>query len=285
MGCGAEAEANTIMNTLVAGEEFPIRQPDLDDSDYQIPIGGPLVSAITKLTNADLTTKTVDGTGAFDILMSSVAAHLKGEYEKNRITGADYTKAYIELASAAMGNAVQYLLGKEQAYWQAVTAQQQAKIGEIGVVTARVALETAKVEMAKQQFDATNSKATYALTKMKLSSEGVAYCLAKYNLDNMLPAQLGLVQEQKEAQRAQTLDTRSDGITPVSGSVGKQKQLYTQQITSYQRDAENKAARLFTDAWMTMKTMDEGLLPPLNFANSSLDEVLGVIKSANGFSS
>ena len=84
-----------------------------------------------------------------------------------------------------------------------------------------------------------------------------------------------------ESARAQTLDTRTDGLA-VSGSVGKQKALYSQQITSYQRDAEVKAAKLFTDAWITQKTIDEGLTAPSNFANDSVNTILGVLKANNG---
>ena len=64
--------------------------------------------------------------------------------------------------------------------------------------------------------------------------------------------------------------------------MGKQVDLYSQQITSYQRDGEVKTAKLFTDAWITMKTMDEGLLPPTNFQNTSLDAILGDLKTLNG---
>ena len=96
----------------------------------------------------------------------------------------------------------------------------------------------------------------------------------------MLPTQRELVTEQIEAARAQTLDTRSVGL-PVSGAIGKQKELHSQQITSYKRDAELKAARPFIDAWITMKTVDEGLLPPTNFTNTSLDQILGTLKARN----
>jgi len=108
-------------------------------------------------------------------------------------------------------------------------------------------------------------------------------------LDYLLP-------EQYEAARAQTLDTRSDG-TPVLGILGKQKeyqdkqmdvadtqiQLYNQQIDSYKRDAEVRSGRLWIDAWITQKTIDEGLLPPEGFSNANLDDVLEVIKVNNGF--
>jgi hypothetical protein len=338
MSCGADLEANSLITSLTAGESFVIPAVDLTGPEYQLPDGGAITVPVTKLKNEDLTTKVINGDGTFDFLMSSFHAHLKGEFEKNRITGAEYTKAYIALTDAAMGNATQFLLGRDQSYWAAVIAQQQALLAQISVVTARVQLSTAKVQLAAIQLEALNAKATFALTKMKLATESAAYCQAQYQLDNLLPAQLAmlnaqktgqdtqnstatynlanllpaqlamtnaqklgqdtsnssaaytlanilpkqatLVGEQIEVQRAQTLDNRTDGGL-ITGSVGKQKDLYTQQITSYKRDGEIKAAKLFTDAWITMKTIDEGLLPPDLFANPSLNSVLGTVKANN----
>ncbi|MNV68745.1 hypothetical protein D3C71_1616140 [compost metagenome] len=201
-----------------------------------------------------------------------------------------------------MSQAVAFLLGKDQAFWQAQQAQ-------LGALTARVQLETAKIQAASVQLEALNQKANFALTKMKVATEEVGYCSAKYNLEVMLPEQLltvqkanatatynlatmlpqqllnlqgqqTLIKEQMEAQRGQTLDLRSDGAT-VMGVMGQQKLLYAQQITSYKRDAEVKAAKLFTDAWITQKTMDEGLLPPTGFTNASIDTILTALKLNN----
>lgn len=309
MSCGAETEANTVMTALIAGVSFPIPTVNLDDPLYQVPDPGVIVNP-PALTNDDLTTKTVDGTGTFDVLMSSISAHLGSEYDKGRITGAEYAKVYLGAMEAAMGNAVQFLLQKDASYWAGIRAQWDAKTAEARLVQARVELASAKVNLAAVQYAARTQEATYALTKMKLSTESIQYCTAKYNLDNIAPQQLRVVteqadgaviandiasynlvnilpvqkkaaEEQMESVRAQTLDTRSDGVTPVVGVLGKQKDLYSQQITSYKRDAEMKAAKLFTDAWITMKTIDEGLLPPTAFTNVSLDAILDDIKTNN----
>lgn len=278
MGCGADTEANDLLVSLTSGDNFVIPDIDLSGPEYQIPGDGtgPAYEPIEPLTEAKLTSRVVGGSGMFDGLMVTFSAHLRAEFEKGRITGSDYTKAYIALTESALSGAVTYLLGKDQAFWQAQLAQSQA-------ITAKVQLATAKVQMASLQLEALTSKAGYALTKLKLSTESVTYCTAQYNLTNMLPQQLANVKEQTEAQRAQTLDTRTDGV-PVTGVLGKQKALFTQQITSYQRDSEVKASKLFTDAWITMKTIDEGLLPPSGFQNSSLDQILTTLKTNNGFS-
>lgn len=104
--------------------------------------------------------------------------------------------------------------------------------------------------------------------------------IKEFTLESMLPAQLELVKEQTEVQVAQTLDTRSDG-SPVNGTLGKQKELYTQQIDSYKRNAETNAAKMFLDSWITQKTLDEGLEPPTALANTSVNAVMNAIKSAN----
>lgn len=297
MSCSAEVEANRLLEELTKGDDFTLPDIDMSGPEWDIPGGdsSPIFGAITKITNESLTTREVGGSGTFDALMESAHNHLKAEFKANRITGGEYTKAYIAMMESCMSNAVQFLLGRDQAYWAAALAQIQA-------VTARVTLATSKAQYILAKIQALSAKSEYALTKMKIATESETYCVAQYNLSTMLPQQLqmlknqttqvaeqtkltteqiNMTKEQTEAQRAQTLDTRTDGAV-VKGSVGKQKELYSQQITSYQRDAEVKASKLFTDAWITQKTIDEGLNPPNGFTNSSIDTILSKLKSNNG---
>lgn len=275
MSCGAENEAKDILEDLTEGLNFTIPNPDMSGPGWDFPTGpnDPLSEPIVPITNEDLTNRKVNGDGTFDYIMAGMRSHLKEEYEKGRITGAEYTKAYIELTAGAMSNGVQFLLARDQAKWTAIRAQLEA-------LTARVQLETAKAQLAMIQFQANTAKAEYALTTMKLATESINYCVAKYNLDNILPAQKILVTEQTNTQRGQTTDTRLDG-TAITGSIGKQKDLYTQQITSYQRDAENKTARMWVDAWITQKTIDEGLTPPDQFTNAQVNTLLANLRARN----
>lgn len=276
MSCSAEVEANRLLEELTKGDDFTLPDIDMSGPEWDIPggDGSPIFGAITKITNESLTTREVGGSGTFDALMESAHNHLKAEFKANRITGGEYTKAYIAMMESCMSNAVQFLLGRDQAYWAAALAQIQA-------VTARVTLATSKAQYVLAKIQALSAKSEYALTKMKIATESETYCAALFNVSQMLPQQLKLITEQTESQRAQTLDTRTDGAV-VKGSVGKQKELYSQQITSYQRDAEVKASKLFTDAWITQKTIDEGLNPPNGFTNASIDTILSKLKSNNG---
>lgn len=279
MSFGGEIIANDLLPALLSGEDFTLPTVDFSDNIYQIPGDNTaaMYQPVVKLTNAELTQQKTDGEGTFDVIMGGFRAQLVQEYKEGRITGAEYTKAFTALAESAMANAVQFLISRDQGFWQAATAQAQA-------ITARVALETAKVQYAAVLMEAKNNKAQYGLTKLKLASEDAQYGSIKYNVDNILPlqqtnqdkqndildyqlttqlpAQTAMVNEQKESARAQTLNTRSDGVTTVAGVLGKQKDLYSQQITSYQRDIEVKAAKVFTDMWHVNKTIDEGAALP-----------------------
>lgn len=282
MSCGIDVEANALLESLTAGKNFDIPIIDLDDPVFDFPGDGTggMYQEIAPITVEQLTERAVGGNGVFDALMTTYSLHIREEYDKGRITGNDYTKAYIALAENAMSQAVAFLLGKDQAFWQAQMAQVQA-------FTARVQLETAKVALASEQIDANTKEADYALTKARLATESENYCISKFNLEHLLPqqeinliAQGKLIAEQTEVQRAQTVDTRTDGALVV-GTVGLQKRLYEQQIDSYKRDSEVKASKLFTDAWITQKTLDEGLVPPNGFTNASIDTILTALKVNN----
>jgi hypothetical protein len=110
----------------------------------------------------------------------------------------------------------------------------------------------------------------------------IALETSRFTYQNVLPAQLQQLFEQGCQARAQTSDTRLDGAN-IAGVMGAQQALYKQQVISYQRDAECKAAKIFTDAWITQKTIDSGLLPPVGFTNDSVNEILTVIMANNAF--
>lgn len=334
MSNGAEIVADALMDSLLTGETFTVPTVNLNDPAFNFPsiVGNPLYNAVAELTNEDLTTRTVGGSGTYDAIMASQAAHLKDEFNQGRITGAEYTKAYIALAQAAAGQAIQFLLGKDQAYWASVIAQGQA-------LTARVQHETAKVQLAIALVEMNNQRATFALNKIRLANEDAQYGINKYNLDNILPsqkaqilqqttnlvaealnipkqgalidsnkavqdaqklsiekntevadynldnlmpAQLTLVKEQGEVQRAQTLDTRSDGVTAVAGSVKSQKDLYAQQVISYQRSSQTNAAKVWVDSWVADSALQDSPTVPTGFTSTNIGSVLTTLKTING---
>lgn len=99
-----------------------------------------------------------------------------------------------------------------------------------------------------------------------------------YTKDFILPAQLESTREQMEAHRAKTLDTRSDAL-PVAGSIGKQNELYAQQVDSYKRDGETKVAKMILDAWTVQRSTDETLAPPSSLADAQINSALSKLRT------
>lgn len=413
------ATANALEISLLAGKGFTLPALDLSGTAFQAPgqDGNPLYADVTQLGEIDLTDRSIGGNGLFDAMMASLGAHLLGEYKAGRITGNEYTKAYTELMAVALGQSVQFLLARDQAYWQAQLIQKQARAAEVAAVQARVELETAKANAALARVQTASAEIEYGTNKLRLASEDVAYALAQksfdkaayelanlmpaqlamanaqkdqvaaqtsqmaYELANILPAQLGKLQkeiqisdytvtymlpmqvnqiqkaidaqsaqigltsaqkdqvlyqtasilpaqainvqkdsaikdytlsavlpaqvsgvvadtagkvysntyllpaqlnaakEQAEAQRAQTLDTRSDGVTPVTGLLGQQKDLYVQQVESYKRSDEAKIGKMLLDTWVTQKSIDEGLPAPTSLQDAAINTVMSKIRT------
>ena len=407
--CGGSDEADAVFDKLVEDGDFSFPDVSFDNADFQIPgqTDNPLYSNVNEVTVAELTDRTIGGTGVFDALMDAMSVHLKSQYEADRITGREYADVYTASIQAAMSQAVTFLMGKDQAYWSAIMTQAQARSAEINAVRARIDLENTKLDYFTKKATAKTAAADFAVKKMQLALMDQDFCqkllekaalqldveakqfnntnmlplqqtqleeainqvravisgigwdntlkqsevedmqpkriemldsemqsaaidrtmkqfqmdeilpwqakltqeqaeaaraqtvgnrsdgtpvagvigwdnrTKEFTLDYLLPAQHQMVLEQVEGARAQTMDTRSDGTTPVVGLIGKQKDLYSQQITSYQRDAEVKAAKMFIDTWVTQKTIDEGLLAPASLQNASIDTVMQRIKTNN----
>ena len=271
--CGMKDTANGLMTDMTTEVDLVLPDVDLSLPEFNFPIGGAIYDAIDPLTNESVTTRAMGGSGTFDAMMAGVKAHLDNEWDKGRIAGNDYSKVFLGMSESALQNSVQFLINKDASYWAAQTAQLQA-------ITARVMLESEKAKLITYRAEALTAKASYALAKAALAKASVEHCTLKFTLDNLLPTQNELLKEQVEVQLAQTSDTRKDGSIVV-GTLGKQKDLYAQQIQSYKRSAEQQAAKIFTDAWTVMKTIDEGLTPPTNFANANIDTILASIKTAN----
>jgi len=331
-----EEVANTLalalkdVSVTLPAFDFTTANYTFDPTDQS---GNPLFETPENLTIAHVTEATISGDGAFDVMMKAVDAHIDRQFKKDRITGDQYAKVYVELITGVMGNATQFVLSRDKAKFDAIRSQMDARTAQINATAAMVNLDEAKLSASKMYYDVHTSAANYALTKMQTAVANAQYGQLRFTIDKMMPVQLaqeqhkitqlmpaqtrlvleqleaargqtldtrtddltpigGLIAlqknilvEQRESERAKTLDTRSDGTTPVAGSVGKQNELYDQQIDSYKKDARHKAAKMYLDAWITQKTLDEGLLAPTELQNATVNTVLESIRTGNELTS
>lgn len=244
-----EQRSLEILNNITQGLDFSVPDVDFDDDIFNIPDA--LADALQKvpepLTIGLLTECIVDGNGCFDKIMTACKAHLKLEYDAGRITGAEYTKAYIAMMQSALQFAVQYLLGKDNAYYQALGTQAQALAGNIDAYTA-------KVRLAIAQAQAHITKAQYANHVLGLAATEKQTNLVAEQTETQVKQQ-ALLHEQAEQAHAQVSDKQLDGSTAVTGYTGNQNKLLQQQVTSFKKDAVIKAAKIYADSLATQLSM------------------------------
>lgn len=193
---------------------------------------------VAPLTIDDITSGSVTGTGIFDKLMATVAAQLQTEFQADRITKSDYGQVYVSALNNTLGQAIQFLLTKDQAALQAATLAAQYE---------KIALEKDILELQKQQ-----------LTLQLAQLEQQTLLIQSQILTDA--AQRALINQKTVTEVAQTQDTpMSNTSTGYSGVVGKQNALYAAQTTGFTRDAEQKAAKLALDILATQLSTDDSM--------------------------
>ena len=193
---------------------------------------------IAPVTVDDITQGSVTGTGIFDKLMATVAAQLQAEFQADRITKSDYGQVYVSALNNTLGQAIQFLLTKDQAALQAATLAAQYE---------KIALEKDILELQKQQ-----------LTLQLAQLEQQTLLIQSQILTDA--AQRALINQKTVTEVAQTQDTpTSNTSTGYSGVVGKQNALYAAQTTGFTRDAEQKAAKLALDILATQLSTDDSM--------------------------
>lgn len=267
---GSELDATYLYTQLVGADNDDLPAMDLDDETHVVPWtkDSDVLKPVVKL---EITEVVAD----LHALMDGLGQELKKEHDAGRITGAKYAETYIALTQAALASAVQFVLGKDQAFWMSAKTQADA-------ITSHNQNELARQNVAL-------ARAQFALTKLKLATEDSQFGQSEYTRLTMLPAQKSMTDEQKESQRAQTSNTRSDGSTPVAGIMGAQKDLYVQQKQSYIDDTKIKAARVFSDLWTTQKTLNDLVSVPDAFDPSPgsdgetfINSIFGNLKTTAG---
>lgn len=235
-------EANDLYTALTADMTAFTPLPELDlPTDFEIPVDDGTMPAIAALTVDQLTVKTVDGTGVFDVLMTALNTHINLQAEKGRLVGADYAKVYLGMVQGAMSTGMQFLLSKDQATLQAMQAKEAVLLTQAQRIKAQADIQIARAQIqqmalatAKMQYEAGAARNAYAQSKMDL--------VTAYHQANAAEAQAKLVGQQYESERANTLDTHEDG-TPITGMLGQQKALLEAQALTANEQLDTARAQ------------------------------------------
>jgi DNA polymerase III gamma/tau subunit len=231
--------------------------------------------ASAPITLDSLTTATVDGTGAFDVLMRAMTSHLELEFKANRLRGADYANVYLNSLTPVLSNATSFLLQKDEAANRAMLVEAQVRLTEkqIELAQKEIDREQQNVELIKAQVLKTKQETVNL--EQELLNLKAQECVLKAQFDltmqqvEQTKAQTALANQKTATEKAQT---SGFGVEPDS-VIGKQKLLYQAQTDGFKRDAEQKAAKLMTDTWNVRRTTDSGTVADM--ANGLADVNVG----------
>jgi len=215
---------------------------------------------VPPLTIADLTQAKLDGTGAFDTLMRAASIHVQLEFDKNRIKGQDYAQVYLTAMQYVLQNSVVFLLQKDEAANKANLVGAQIRLTETQILLAQKQLEQEefKKELIAAQVEKTKAETINVVQELENLKAQECLLKAQYDLTMVqklqTTAQTSLVQQKIATEKAQTVETGVDD----NSVIGRQKLLYKAQTDGFQRDAEQKAAKILIDTWNVRRTTDEG---------------------------
>lgn len=174
----------------------------------------------------------------------------------------------------------------ETAKLTAYKTQAEAYRAQVEAITAQVVFANTKLQLTKTLQDINLSEAQQAVVEENFKTAFTqshdllpdgsvpgGHTGRDFNLKEqqliVSQRQADLLAAQTNVQRAQTYDTNTD-TTPVTGIMGVQKLLYSEQVTSYKRDAENKGVKMMADLWTSAKALDDATPSPGPLAGNLL---------------
>lgn len=185
------------------------------------------LAQVDQLDVKELTTKAINGTGVFDVLMATNALYIQEEYAKNRIRGPEYAQVYIGALQATLAASVDYLHRSKMLGIEISNQEKQGELtdAQIQLVLAQARQVSTEVDV-KLPVEVLSIQASTSLTetqKSKLIEE-----LALVPLQgNLLTAQTGQV-------GAETLLTnkQTDRVNAELAKIPVEIELLTKQVTN-----------------------------------------------------
>lgn len=199
-----------------------------------------------KIPVSDLTEKSLIGEGVLDVFLQVQRIHLDREFRDKRIQGKEYAEVYLQTYITTLEHAIAFLFAREKQAFELELLDLQA-------------------QHLKEQIKLTQEQIKLAQAELKLKEKELEI---KEKELQLAAANIDLIRQKIITERAQT-----DGSVIGNGSVlGKQNEVLNAQIDGYRRDAEQKAAQLMLQTWITRMNNDNAIT---NKANMLQDNFIG----------
>lgn len=257
------------------------------------------------IENKDLTGGEVCGSGLYDELQRTTKAHLAEEYDAGRIHGTDYANVYLGSLQSNLSVAASFLLQRDLNNQQILLMQEQIRQAEKQNLLLDLQREQLRIANETAQYQLDNIlPAQYAQLLAQTSSivQQEAQSLAQTNLIETQDAgqliQNGNFTKQGELIDAQKASELTNTTTPTAGLaltaynkglqeievltakkatedaqvndvatgvLGAQISLYKKQTDGFDRDAEQKAAKIFSDAFSVAHSITPETYVPADY--------------------
>lgn len=118
---------------------------------------------MTAITLAQLTEKSLTGTGVFDVLLQTLKLHLDTQYKDNRITGPEYATVYLGQVESAMQTGLAFLTQQQRIGLEAELLQQQILLAQEQLLQAKEQTLIAKAQLQLANAQLLQTQAQTAL--------------------------------------------------------------------------------------------------------------------------
>jgi len=150
-----------------------------------------------------LTTKSITGTGVFDVLMHTVKLHLNEEYKADRISGAQYSDVYMGALTAVLQQSVTFILNHQS---------EEKVVAEIGLIRQQTVTELASTcDSIPLALAFNDTSAVQGLIKAKLAIDALQADLVEMQVANS-KAERDLLGQKVITELASTSDVLTEAI-------------------------------------------------------------------------
>lgn len=239
---------------------------------------------ITKLTEC-----TLEGSGVLDKLLQTARVHLQDEFQQGRITGKEYSNAYIAIYDRMVQSAIAYTLAAEKAPYEIAQLEAQtalieeqrkqveeetryklpAEIQQIQAQTVIIpkqgALIDAQVITTLREGDLKEKQILLADKELRLKAEEI----------EVAKAQVGLYAQKVITEKAQVDST----VVGAGSVIDTNNKLLNAQADAYEKEQVIKAVKLAMDTFITGYTNGDRWGNASNLQN---DNTLGVLMERMG---
>jgi len=236
------------------------------------------ITSADKLNTSTDGRYTVHGDGMFDDLMEAVNIQLGAQFDLGRITGSDYAKVYLSAMQAAMQNAVQYVLTRQEADKKAdlldkqilsevantLLIEAQTRLTEAQKETEEVREENVEADTALKGSQKLNVEADTNLKEADIDLKVEQLALTQEQIEK-ITAEKELLAQKKVTEQAQT----QSGVADADSVLGKQIALYDEQSKGFFWNAKKNWSKLTVDAASVDASQGEGFTDALT--NSASD--------------